>query len=81
MKFLILLLVILFGVWLWKRSQTLKSRPPKAPSPPKDTGPQTMVACLHCQTHLPNEDAVRGVLGVYCSIAHREAAGDKSPPV
>jgi uncharacterized protein len=79
MKFLILLLVILFGVWLWKRGQTQKARAPQVKPDATDTGPQTMVACLHCNTHVPEHEAVRGGSGVYCSTAHRHASNDTPP--
>jgi uncharacterized protein len=81
MKFLILLLVILLGVWLWKRGQTPKARPPQAQPASTNTGPQTMVACFHCNTHVPEQEAVKGSLGMYCSSAHLQLSGDHPPAV
>ena len=77
MKYLMVLLVILFVVWLWKRGHSLKAHtPPSQPAPP-DTGPQTMVACFHCNTHVPEQDAVRGAKGIYCSTTHLHVSGDR----
>ena len=66
MKYLILLLIVLGGIW-WIRQQ----RKPKPPST-QHTGPQEMLACLHCGTHVPESEATQGAKGAYCSLAHRE---------
>lgn len=78
MKLLLLLGVLLFAVWLWRSARTGErpQQPPEA-APPPDTS--AMVQCLHCQVHLPAEEAVLGVCGPYCGTAHRSAAGDTSP--
>ncbi len=67
MKYLILLVMVLGGIW-WIRQQR-----PQHKNNPKDkpTGPQTMVTCAHCGAHLPSSDAVAGQQAVYCSEAHR----------
>jgi uncharacterized protein len=31
-----------------------------------------MVACLHCGTHLPESEAVKGRHGAYCCDEHRQ---------
>ena len=67
MKYLVLLLVVVGGIW-WIRQQ----RRPQAPSH-KASGPQVMVPCAHCSTHVPENDAVRGAHGTYCSATHRDA--------
>jgi uncharacterized protein len=72
MKFLIVLLVILFGVWLWRSRRV---PPPSTPKPPKDTKPQgaaEMVRCAVCGLHLPQADAQITPRGVYCSVEHRQ---------
>jgi uncharacterized protein len=38
-----------------------------------------MVACAHCGLHLPQEEAVNGTKGLYCSTEHRAAAQDRNP--
>ena len=78
MKLLILLLAILFGLWLWKRGRSAAkvSAQDNASDRNKPNLP-IMAQCLYCQVHLPMEDAFRGRLGLYCSDAHRIAAGDR----
>jgi len=66
MKYLILLLIVVAGIW-WIRQQ----RKPDQPST-KKSGPQVMVPCAHCGTHVPENDAVQGSRGMYCSAAHRD---------
>jgi uncharacterized protein len=67
MKYLVLLLLVLAGVW-WIRQQRKPDLPPSEKS-----GPQVMVPCTHCGTHVPENDAVRGARGLYCSAAHRDS--------
>ena len=67
MKYLVLLLIVLAGVW-WLRQQRKPDQPSNKPS-----GPQVMVPCAHCGTHVPEDDAIRGSRGIYCSAAHRDS--------
>ena len=77
MKLLLLLIAVLFGLWLWRRSRAVDA--PESPRPtPTATEIPNMVRCLHCQTHLPPDEAVMGALGSYCSESHRTAAGDRA---
>ncbi|MDO9146400.1 MAG: PP0621 family protein [Hydrogenophaga sp.] len=75
MKYLLVLAVILVAFWIWRnnrltddaeasRESIRKKRAPKRPA--------IMVACLHCGTHLPESEAVRGRQGAYCSAEHRQ---------
>ncbi|CAN7394394.1 PP0621 family protein [Pseudorhodoferax sp. LjRoot39] len=68
MKFLIVLLVVAFGVWLWR-----SRRPPPPPAKPRARNalPAEMVRCAACGLHLPLADAERSPRGVYCSKEHR----------
>ena len=68
MKYLVLLLIVLGGIW-WIRQQR---KPDQQPST-KKSGPQVMVPCAHCGTHVPENDAIRGAHGLYCSAAHRDS--------
>ncbi len=77
MKYLFLLLVILLVIWAIKRTKT--GRPIKPPAPPKTRTPSEMVSCTHCGIHLPQEEAVSGQKGLYCSTEHRAAAQDRNP--
>ncbi len=67
MKYLLLLLIVLGGIW-WIRQQRKPEQPPSQKS-----GPQVMVPCTHCGTHVPEDDAIRGAHGLYCSAAHRDS--------
>lgn len=67
MKYLLLLVILLAGVW-WLRQQ----RQPDRSSSHTASGPQTMVACTHCGVHVPEAEAIQGQRGTYCSEAHRQ---------
>jgi len=84
MKLLLVLAVVLLAVWLWRRGrsqeQQKQGRQGVSPQPPtSETGTAPMRSCLHCGLHFPAEEAVQGKLGIYCSPAHRIAAGDSAP--
>lgn len=78
MKWLLLLLIVLGGVWWLRQSKRGQPdtpprqdpAPPPSPAAPRSTRPMTQ--CLHCGLHLPLEDAVQGERGLYCSPAHRQ---------
>lgn len=77
MKFLLLLLVVLLGVWFVMRPRR-PAAPPPSPPPAPVAPPQEMVRCAHCGIYLPRGDALLGPGGVFCDAAHRaahEAAG------
>jgi uncharacterized protein len=71
MKFFLVLLVFLFGAWLW-RSGRQKNAINKPPSPLNT--PQNMVSCSHCGVHIPQKESVQGRNGVYCCQAHQKQA-------
>ncbi len=71
MRFLLIFLVVLFLAWRWRAWRETRQRNAannKTAASPKSIG---MVACHHCGVHVPAGDAVPGVLGSYCSAAHR----------
>jgi uncharacterized protein len=77
MKFLLVLVVVLVGVWLWRRSRAEDARdatqapPPSAARPPAaGSAPADMVSCRHCGLHLPAAEAMMGAQGPYCSAEH-----------
>ena len=75
MKFVLVILVVLAGVWLWRRNRAEEARDeppaPQAPMPPPVAQPPAeMVSCAHCGLHLPALDAVAGARGTYCSQDH-----------
>ncbi len=74
MKYLLVLAVLLVAAWLFFG----RRRPPVVPPakrqkpPPPAAAPQAMLACVHCNVHLPQADALMDVAGrPYCSEAHR----------
>ena len=77
MKYLIWLLVILAAIWAFKRSRRAVKPPTEKAAPPAT--PSNMVGCAHCGVHLPQEEAVTGAKGLYCSTEHRAAALDRNP--
>jgi len=84
MKLLLVLVVLLAAVWFWRRGrlpgQNGQGEPGNAQTPPTpEASTAPMCSCLHCRVHFPAEEAVQGELGLYCSSAHRVAAGDRAP--
>lgn len=77
MKYLFLLLVVLVAIWALKRGRAANQ--PKPPLAPEAQTPSEMVSCAHCGIHLPQEEAVMGQKGLYCSTEHRAAALDRNP--
>ena len=77
MKYLFLLLVVLVVIWALKRGRSANK--PTAPKQPEAQTPSEMVSCAHCGIHLPQDEAVTGQKGLYCSTEHRSAAQDRNP--
>ncbi len=77
MKFLLLLAVVGFAIWLFKSRRRVPGPkpPPPAARPGAPGAPATpMLACAHCGVHLPQTDAVIDAAGrAYCSAAHLQA--------
>ena len=67
MKYLVLLLIVVGGIW-WIRQQRKPNQ-----TPVKKAGPQVMVPCAHCGAHVPETEAIHGARGTYCSQAHRDS--------
>lgn len=82
MKFVLVILVVLAGVWLWRRNRAEEARDEaeaaaqaqagraSQPPPAVQQAPAEMVSCRHCGLHLPAADAVAGTQGPYCSQDH-----------
>lgn len=84
MKYLLLLLVVGFGLWMLVsrlRGERAK-RPPGAnqpgSAPPKL--PVEMVSCAHCGLHLAAADALPEGSRLYCSDSHRRLGPAPTPP-
>jgi uncharacterized protein len=84
---LILILAVVGGLW-WllsvrsrprgdrgsDRSTPSDAAPATGPKTRPNTGPDTMVACAHCDLHLPRSEAVVGEGGaLFCSAAHAQS--------
>jgi uncharacterized protein len=70
MKYLLVLLFVIVGLWMV--SKRLRGpKPPSRPVPPDRRVPAEMVECAHCGLHLPAPDAVLDGRHVYCGEAHR----------
>lgn len=74
MKYLIVLVVVMVGVWVWRNNRRTELRDAPPPKPRSVSGPKQtteIVACAVCAVHLPRPDALPGKQGLYCSDAHR----------
>ena len=75
MRFLLLLVTALIGVWLWRShregDEKLRGNTPPAQPPPRL---ENMVRCSVCSVHVPKTDAVVGQRGLYCCAEHRRRA-------
>lgn len=74
MKYLLVLAVVGVAFWLWRNNRRAEAaeRAAQRPPAPPPAKPVTMVACRVCGTHLPQNEAVPGNQGVYCSAEHRQ---------
>jgi uncharacterized protein len=80
LKYAIVFLVIIFGVWLWRQrrddaSASIKSsaKPSTTPAPGVPTGPaQIMVSCAACGVHLPMSEAIASRKIHFCSAEHQQ---------
>ncbi len=68
MKFLLVLLLVLVGAWMWRSGRQARAIR-KKPAP--KSAPQDMVSCAHCGVHIPHAELVQGRDGVYCCQDHR----------
>lgn len=77
MKYLVVLLVVVIGFWLWRNRRAEDAadraenhRPAEAPAPAL----LEIVACPICGLHLPANESVAGQRARYCSTDHRRQA-------
>jgi uncharacterized protein len=86
MKYLLVLLVVAVGAWVFvSRRRGPAGKPPLSKSAPKEEPnnhpedqpkalPATIIACVHCGLHLPQAEAQVDAAGrFFCSEAHRLA--------
>jgi uncharacterized protein len=83
-KYLLIVVAVLGGIWLWRSGRKNEAEKSAVASPASGkqgtaesnaAAPlaQTMVRCESCAVHLPESEAVRGKLGWYCGAPHRIA--------
>ncbi len=86
MKYLLVLLVVAVGAWIFvSRRRGPGGKPPLSKSPPQPEPadsqdgkpkalPANIIACVHCGLHLPQAEAQVDAVGqFFCSEAHRLA--------
>lgn len=78
MKYLLVLAVVMVAVWIWRNNRLSDHTPPR-PKRAALRKPTPMVACLHCGTHLPEGEAVKGPRGAYCCAEHRQQHESSAP--
>jgi uncharacterized protein len=76
-KYLILLVVVVFVLWLMLGRRP-RPAPPKPAAPRQPLAVEGMLVCAHCGVHLPRSEALLGTGLPYCSAAHRDA-GPRGP--
>lgn len=77
MKYVLLIVVVAFVLWLMF-GRSARQRSVARQAPPRTTtsapGPAAMIACAHCGVHLPQPEAVFDPEGrPYCGEPHRLA--------
>ena len=70
MKFLLVLVVVLIGFYLWRSGRARRSARTRDAATPKP-GLVEMVPCAHCGVHCARDEAVVGKAGIYCTAQHR----------
>ena len=70
MKFLLVLVVVLIGFYVWRSSRAQRVGRPRdaAAAAP---GVVEMVQCAQCGVHCARDEAVVGKAGTYCTVQHR----------
>jgi uncharacterized protein len=90
MKYLVVLLVVFVGVWVWRSNRIAISKESKENQEnfereaERQQAKKTMVACAHCGVHLPQIEALaapsadlRSQLW-FCSTEHRQFGQNKA---
>lgn len=69
-KLITLLLLVVLGVYLFRRMVARNDAPPR---PPQGKGVEDMVRCKHCGVNLPRSEAILSRGSIYCCDEHRRA--------
>jgi uncharacterized protein len=73
MKLVLLMVVVLFGVWLWRSRREARVRVKRKSSQTSQTPTET-VRCSHCSVHVALTEVLKGKKGDYCCLDHRQRA-------
>lgn len=73
MKFIVVILVVLAGIWLWRARRQGDPKLHRRKPPPAAV-PLEMGRCTLCAVHFPLVDAVHGNKGLYCCTDHLQRA-------
>lgn len=76
MKFFLFLVVVLVGAWFWRQRSLKRDRQKANAKPSAPSGQHIMLSCSVCGVHVPDNEAVAGQRGAYCSAEHRRQAED-----
>ena len=73
MKYLVVALVVVLGLWFWRRGQAsqAKDRDDDSLRAPSTKAVLPMVQCCVCGVHLPRADAVYIGSDAFCGDSHR----------
>jgi uncharacterized protein len=71
MKFLLMLVVVGLGLWMFSKRVRGSGSQSGAGKAAQADKPTVMVECAHCGLHLPAQDAVPEGSRLYCSEAHQ----------
>lgn len=81
MKFVLLLLLAALAWWLIRRTGRAPAPPPSPTRPQKEPpAHEAMVACAHCQVHMPQGEALWQDGRAFCGESHRLAFLEANPP-
>jgi uncharacterized protein len=73
MKYILVLVVILIGVFVWRSNREVR-KPPASRQGKPGVKAIEMVRCDVCGVHCPRIDALAGKRGMYCTAQHRSQA-------
>ena len=80
MKYALVLGLVLVVFLLWRSGRQAsthnKNQTHSRKKPASLEKPTEIVACQVCQVHLPRSESLSGTHGLYCSVEHRQQAGD-----
>jgi uncharacterized protein len=77
MRFVVLILLVVFAVWLVRRAFARGGRK-AAPPPPASGGGGDLVRCARCGMHLPRAEAKVAAESLYCSDEHARLGPERS---